>query len=68
MTPIPDDLRTRMLSLGDQVQATLDHTGLDVLGFTILVQHPGGLSAESRSRVSEAEYDRALAAYLGNTG
>jgi hypothetical protein len=57
------DLKTRLARLGDQVQYLLTDTGLDVIGFTILVQHSDALTGESRSRVSQPEYERAMLAY-----
>jgi len=54
-----------LAALGDQVQAACAASGLDVLGFTVLVI--GGqdaLTAETRTRTSRPEYGRALAAYV----
>jgi hypothetical protein len=58
-----EELRDRLILLGDQVQDLLSDVGFDVLGFTILVQHGTALTGESRSRITQPEYDRALIAY-----
>jgi hypothetical protein len=51
-------------ALGDQVQAACAASGLDIIGFTVLVLGDDQTAtAETRARVSRPEYGRALRAY-----
>lgn len=51
-------------AMGDQVQAACAASGLDVIGFTVLVKSPDGATAETRARIERSEYAKALAAYV----
>lgn len=51
-------------ALGDQVQAACAASGLDIIGFTVLVVGDDQTAtAETRTRIPRAEYGRALRAY-----
>ncbi|WKW87043.1 hypothetical protein SEA_NICOLE72_6 [Microbacterium phage Nicole72] len=61
MSVTPEQLE----ALGDQVQAACAASGLDIVGFTVLVMGAqDSLTAETRCRTTRPEYTRALAAYI----
>ena len=52
---------TDTTGIGDQIQAALDASGIDAIGFVVVVRDGPGVTIESRSRIDEAHFWNILA-------